>query len=138
MALVARVLSVVTPRLALPNSLDAEGLSTDPTVVEAYVADPLVHSRMTAALAVAFLGAARRTAPEGGRVGVPLIVQHGLDDPLCLPAAAEAFARAAPDGTWHGYPGLKHEIFNEPSHEEVFGDLLAWLAPRIPAGPGAP
>ena len=25
------------------------------------------------------------------------------------------------------YPGLLHEIFNEPEQEEVFADLLGWL-----------
>ncbi len=25
------------------------------------------------------------------------------------------------------YPGLRHEIFNEPEREEVFSELLEWL-----------
>ena len=31
------------------------------------------------------------------------------------------------DVTSHYYPGLFHEIFNEPEQQQVIADLVAWL-----------
>ena len=126
-----RLLRRVAPRLSLPSDLDPEGLCTDPRVVEAYLADPLVHRRMTTSLAVALLDAMRRTAPGGGDVAAPLLALHGGDDPICLPTGSERFAAAAPQGRFLRYPGLRHEILNEPVWRDVLGDVTAWLDERL-------
>ncbi len=42
-------------------------------------------------------------------------------------------ALGSTDKTVRIYPGLRHEIFNEPEHAEVIDDLMAWLAAH-PAG----
>jgi alpha-beta hydrolase superfamily lysophospholipase len=36
-------------------------------------------------------------------------------------------AGSAPPSALKVYPGLLHEIFNEPEREEVFSDLLGWV-----------
>ena len=68
-------------------------------------------------------------------------VEH--DKPLC-----EVSPGVDPPGTtqyWaKAYPGLRHEIFNEPERERVFADLLDWLRATLPksgpppAGGGGP
>jgi alpha-beta hydrolase superfamily lysophospholipase len=35
------------------------------------------------------------------------------------------------DKTLKLYPGLRHEIFNEPEHPQVMADMAAWLDRRI-------
>lgn len=129
-----RLLRRVAPRLSLPSELDPQGLCTDRRVVEAYLADPLVERRMTTSLAVELMDAMRRTAPGGGDVDAPLLALHGGDDPICLPAGSERFAAAAPRGRFVGYPGLRHEILNEPVWEDVLRDVTTWLDERL-AGP---
>ena len=52
---------------------------------------------------------------------------HGGDDRICPTGPSEAFARALPRGRYVGYPGLRHEILNEPSRGEIFGEILRWL-----------
>lgn len=122
-----RVLRLFAPRMALDAGLDPKGLCTDPRVVEAYLADPLVERRMTVSLAAELMKAVSRTGPGGADVALPLLVLHGDDDPICGPAFAERFASAAPHGRFVRYPGLRHEILNEPSWERVLENLLAWL-----------
>lgn len=123
----ARAIRLVAPRLALDAGIDPNGLSTDPRVVEAYLADPLVERRMTVSLASELLKAVSRTGAGGADVALPLLVLHGGDDPICAPSFAEAFAAAAPQGRFVRYPGLRHEILNEPSWEQVLEDLVGWL-----------
>jgi len=132
-----RLLRRVAPRYPLESGLDPEGLSTDPDVVRAYREDPLVQTRMTASLAVEFFDASRHGAAGGSQVALPALVLHGGDDPICSPRASEAFARAVRDARLRIYPGMRHEIFNEPEYESVLQDILAWA--REPhSGSGGP
>jgi alpha-beta hydrolase superfamily lysophospholipase len=122
-----RWLRRIRPRASMRSELDPEGLSRDPAVVEAYLADPLVKLEMTLSLAAELFGAMERTAPSGGELRLPTLLVQGEDDPICSPAASERFAREAPDCRYLGYPGLRHEIFNEPEQETVFADVQGFL-----------
>jgi len=130
--LAARALRRVAPRLALASGLDPEGLSKDPEVVRAYVEDPLVFRRMTTSLAVELMGAIERTAGSADRVSVPLLMLHGEADPICPVAGTQGFFErlVVEPRRIQTYPGLRHEIFNEPEHARVFEDVLAWIQAR--------
>jgi alpha-beta hydrolase superfamily lysophospholipase len=130
--LAARVLRRVAPRLSLASGLDPEGLSTDSAVVRAYLADPYVFRRMTTSLAGELMSAVARTSRSPGRVGVPLLMLHGEADPICPPSGTRRFFEglAVEPRRLQIYPGLRHEIFNEPEHERVFEDVLAWVRAR--------
>jgi alpha-beta hydrolase superfamily lysophospholipase len=130
--LAARVLRRVAPRLGLGAGLDPEGLSRDPEVVRAYVEDPLVFRRMTTSLAAELLSAIERTSHGAGRVRVPLLMLHGEADPICPSSGTRRFFEglAVEPRRLQIYPGLRHEIFNEPEHVRVFEDVLAWVRAR--------
>ena len=130
--LAARALRRVAPRLALASGLDPEGLSKDPEVVRAYVEDPLVFRRMTTSLAVELMGAIERTAGSADRVRAPLLMLHGEEDPICPVAGTRRFFErlVVEPRRIQTYPGLRHEIFNEPEHARVFEDVLAWIQAR--------
>lgn len=131
-ALLLRVLARLAPGIHLPAGLPADALSRDPEVVRDYEADPLVDTRLTPRLAVAMLGAIQRTAAGGGEIEVPMLLLHGGDDRLCPPSGSRAFfdslqPGAAPPSEIRIYPGLRHEIFNEPEQESIFEDVRSWL-----------
>jgi alpha-beta hydrolase superfamily lysophospholipase len=134
---VLRAARWVAPTLSIASELDPQGLSRDPAVAEAYLADPLVHLRMTLSLGAELFAAIGRTGPGGSGVGLPMLMLHGSADPICSPAASQAFARDVPDCRYRSYPELRHEIFNEPERETVFADVQAWLEEReeTPAAP---
>jgi len=128
---IARLVRAVLPRLRVSAGLDLAGLSNDPRVLEAYLADPLVERQMTASLAVELLSALERTGPGGADVALPLLVLHGGDDPICAPAGSERFAAAAPAARFIRYQGLRHEIFNEPSYPDVLADVASFFEERL-------
>lgn len=128
---IARLIRAVLPRLRLSAGLDLAGLSTDPRVLQAYLADPLVEHQMTASLAVELLGAVERTAPGGADVAVPLLVLHGGDDPICASEGSERFAAAARTARFIRYRGLRHEIFNEPGFRDVLADVASFFEERL-------
>lgn len=92
------------------------------------------------------LSAVDQALAFAGRITAPLLVQHGADDDICRvegsrrylqlmrsAAATPLVAGASPaeprhhDATLKEYPGLYHELFQEPSHGAVLDDLIEWL-----------
>jgi alpha-beta hydrolase superfamily lysophospholipase len=125
----ARLLKGVLPKLSMGTGLDLEGLSKDPEVVRRYVEDPLVVRSMTASLGAEMLLAGPRVLARASEVKVPLMLLHGEDDPLCDVQGSRAFhgGLRAEGSALQTYPGLRHEIFNEPEREKVYEDLWAWM-----------
>ncbi len=132
----AKVLSAVWPGRDIGNTVRAEDLSHDRAVVEAYVTDPLVHHVATARWAAQTLSAQDAAMAAAPRVVLPLLVVYGKDDQVADPAFTEAFFATAgsADKKLVHYDGLYHELFNEVGREQVFADVAAWLAERVPAG----
>ncbi len=135
---ILRALRRVAPRRSIASNLDPQGLSRDPAVVEAYLADPLVHRQMTLSLADEMFEAMERAAGGGANVEVPMMMMHGEDDPICSPAASEAFARDVPGCRYRLYRGLRHEIFNEPEQEGIFEAMQDWILEREAEGENEP
>lgn len=128
-ALAARALRRVAPRLALGSGLDPHGLSRDAEVVRAYLEDPHVHRTMTVSLAAELLGAVEDVASRAFEVQVPMLLLHGEDDPLCPAEGSRAFHRGLHEArsALRIYPGLRHEILNEPEREAVLQDIHGWI-----------
>jgi alpha-beta hydrolase superfamily lysophospholipase len=126
---VNRLISLVWPSLGVMQ-LDASGISRDPAVVAAYRADPLVHTgKFSARLVTELFAAMQDVAERRGDIRLPLLVLHGEADSMTAPSGSTQFAAGvgSEDVTLKGYPGLYHEIFNEPERLEVLGDVHRWL-----------
>ena len=134
--LMLRALRRVMPRRSIRQPIDPDALSRDPEVGRAYQADPLVFQTMTLSLAAELFGAVRRTLPRGGEARLPVLLLHGEDDRLCRADGSRRFFEqlAGSGNELRVYPGLRHEIFNEPEQEQVFADLLDWVRKREVAG----
>lgn len=128
--LLLKVMQAVAPGLTLPNGLPARFLSHDAAVVHAYLADPLVHDRISARLLGAMLEAIEVAQQGAASLEVPTLLLVSGDDKLVDPAGSEAFFRRLPAGkaVQHVYPRLYHELFNEIESAPVFADLEHWLA----------
>jgi acylglycerol lipase len=132
--LAVKLLSAIAPNLGTV-ALPPEAVSRDPEVVAAYAADPLVTvgkvPARTAHELFAPLPGYRKRAPE---MKVPVLVQHGEADALVPLAGARPTIDAigADDKTVITYPGLFHEVYNEPEKDAVIGDLARWLEGHPP------
>ncbi len=126
----ARALCRVLPRLSLEAGLDLEGLSRDPEVVRRYREDPLVHGRVSAAMGAGMMEMQTRMRESARNVDRPVLLLHGEADPLCLVQGSRNFFAALPKGVAQSelriYPGLKHEIFNEPEKKQIWAEILEW------------
>jgi len=130
---VADLLSRVAPRFAVANSFPKGGLSSDPAVEAAYLADPLLVGRSTTRLgAEAFREQHRVQAvvARGGPLPVPTYVLHGADDPI-VPEWASRSLDGRANVTRRVYPGLHHETHNEPSGASVIDDTARWIVDQL-------
>lgn len=128
-----RILSALAPRLGV-SALDAGTVSSDPQVVKAYLEDPLVfHGKTPARTGAEALKAIARVSVEAHALTLPLLIVQGGADLLADPAGARMLFDkvSSPDKTLRIYPGLHHEVFNEPEREQVLRDVASWLGRRI-------
>ncbi len=128
-----KLLSTLLPRVGLLQ-LEAKGVSRDPAVVHAYVSDPLVYTgKTTARLTYEILKAMQRITAEASKITLPVLIVQGSADRLGDPDGARMLygAVSSVDKTIKIYDGLYHEVFNEPEHDQVLGDVEAWLEARL-------
>lgn len=128
-----RILSAIAPKAKM-IPLNADSISRDPAVVNAYVTDPLVyHEKTPARLAAEMLQAMQRLTAEAGKITIPVFILQGTADKLVDPGDAHVlFDKASStDKTLKTYEGLYHEVHNEPEREIMFKDLEAWLQAHI-------
>jgi alpha-beta hydrolase superfamily lysophospholipase len=124
-----RVMQSLMPNLRVHNRLKPEWLSRDRSVVQRYVADPLVHNRITPALASFIIHEGLEVRQRAPRWRTPTLLMWAGADRCVAPIGSRAFAHAAPKNivTAQEYPALFHEIFNEPERQRVFNQLGVWL-----------
>ena len=130
---IAKVLGKVVPTLGT-LALDPKSVSRDPAVVAAYETDPLnFHGKVKAGTGAALLTRLQTFPSRLPSLTLPLLVMHGEKDKLTNPEGSKLVNKLAgsPDKTLTIYPGLFHEIFNEPEQDQVLTDLTTWLEKHL-------
>jgi acylglycerol lipase len=128
----AAVLGGTVPRFAIANTFPKGGLSSDPGVEAAYLADPLAVHRTTARLGVSLFreqDRVKRALDGGAPLPIPTYVLHGADDPIVPEWASRSLEKRA-NVTRRVYEALHHETHNEPSGTTVVADTIAWIITR--------
>jgi acylglycerol lipase len=128
----AGVVSLIFPALRVAR-FGSGYMARDPAVVEQFRQDPLVfHGRLPTRTGAELLRATRLVQDHVESVRAPLLVMHGTADRLCDFEANREFCRraASADKTLRLYEGFYHDILREQDHQQVVGDLTAWLDAR--------
>ncbi len=131
---IAGFMGTITPKLPA-SKLDPDRVSRDPAVVRAYEQDPLVyHGMIPARSGQQLLNIGSEVLPQAHKIECPLLVLHGSEDCVAVPAGSEALVAqvSSTDKTLKFYAGLFHEILNEPEQEAVRADIRDWLNQRLP------
>lgn len=132
----ARLLRLVHPGLRLPLPNRPYRLTSDQNIWPHYHLDPLRFRHIT----VRFFLAMRRALVEAGRSGCcggrPLLVLAAGQEQVVSPGAMRRFFDQVQEQNkiWREFPGLRHEVFNEPIWEEILDGVVEWCRDRF-AGP---
>lgn len=128
--LLVAALRRVAPGVLLSNGIDVNALSRDTAVCNAYVADPLNQHKSTVRFAHAGFGEQRRVARSLDRLSIPTLVVHGGSDAL-VPPETSAPLEGRHAVTRRVYPGLRHELHNEPAGRQVVADEIDWIRDQV-------
>jgi alpha-beta hydrolase superfamily lysophospholipase len=126
--LMAKVLGSLAPKITLSSGLDPFTISRDPEVVSLYINDPLVHKQLSLGFSKSSLDAIAWAKQHSSEWTLPVLVMHGEEDRLGYVEGSREFAsKVRCDCNLKVWPGLFHEIHNEPEKEQVFDYLRKWL-----------
>lgn len=123
-----------------PGAMGTEWLSSDHAVGQAFLDDPLTTDTPLLKLfgpidTLRLIGKPRKNLGAD----IPTLLMVGRDDTVGGPRSVHRLADAYrtrsgfTDVTTLVYPGVRHEIFNDVSQEQVRADLVAWLQAHFPA-----
>ena len=129
----AKMLLRIAPGMPAPAGISASALARDPQVIAEYLADPLVHNRLSPRLfAEAELTHALMPA-LAARLPMPVLIWHGDADRLTEFAASQRFASRLknPKSAFIAVAGGYHELLNDHGHEALEQRVLNWLAATL-------
>jgi alpha-beta hydrolase superfamily lysophospholipase len=133
LAWLAKAIGAIAPGLPV-QQLDAGAISRDAAVVNAYNTDPLVHhGKVPAGLARVLMLVGETMPQRAASLTAPLLVVHGSDDRLIPVDGSRQLVAAvgSSDVELKVYPGLYHEVFNEPEQDQVLDDVVSWINARL-------
>lgn len=126
--LLAKVIGSVLPKLSMKSGLDPKTISRDPEVVSRYIHDPLVHDQITTGFGKSSINALVYLDQNVSEWTLPVLIMHGEMDKLGYAEGSREFAsKIKGDCTLKIWPGLVHEVHNEPENKQVFEFLRKWL-----------
>lgn len=125
------LLQKVWPSLSIANELDPAWLSRDPHVQQSYRDDPLSHNRITPRF-YQVLQAGEWCLQHASDLQTPILLMHGDQDHITSVDASREFSSRAGDlcelTVW---PGLYHELHNEPEQDKVIQTAAHWLYQQV-------
>jgi acylglycerol lipase len=125
-----KLLSQFLPKLPSIR-VDSSQISSDPAIVQAYLTDPLINTaKMPLRTLAEIFGNIHQIQQRQQTIELPMLIMHGTADGLAHVSHSKRLYEgiSSVDKTLKLYPGLYHEIFNEPDRSRVFTDLNQWLA----------
>ncbi len=124
----AALLACVWPRWSLRMNLDVAKLSHDTAIVEAYRADPLVHSDMSARSYRSIVSTKDDAVARAQEFRLPLLLLCAQEDQIVsVPAARAWYERLTCEKRLVMFPGCYHELHHEPVREQVAQLVSQWV-----------
>ncbi len=131
--LAGKILSILVPKAGIAP-INYDEISRDQAVVDAYINDPLVYTgKVTARLMAEVIKAINHVTEHAAKIQLPIMIAQGSCDKMVPPSGAQILYEriSSKDKTIKFYEGLYHEIFNEPEHEQVLGEVQQWIEKHL-------
>ncbi|MEZ0609506.1 lysophospholipase [Fibrella sp. WM1] len=128
----AKTMRYIYPSIQVSSKLDPASISRDPAVVAAYKADPLVHDKITPGWFFGAFEAQEYAISHADQINVPTLVMHGTEDRLAAHSGSvDLVAKGGRSLTFKSWPGLYHELHNEPEQRDVLQFMASWLESQL-------
>lgn len=124
----------IMPNFTLSQKVNGKDISTLPKEAKAYETDPLVHGKLSPALALDMIDYGEIALDKAGDWTRPLLLMHGEADAVTDCNASIAFsAKAGAAVTLRSFEGAFHEIHNDICRDQVYNEIIAFVTQQIKA-----
>ncbi|KAJ3414298.1 hypothetical protein HDV05_006747 [Chytridiales sp. JEL 0842] len=130
---VVKAIGNFVPKITQPNELILSNICTSPQVLEAYMADPLVHGEISFKLAKDIFDFADKLDAQASTFNLPVLTYFAEQDKMTDFKAGKAWHEkcGSTDKTFKAIPDLFHELHNEPAiKDELISDYVNWIKKR--------
>lgn len=130
---IGRFIGGIIKGFVIPSKLNPEDLSTDLSVGEKYIKDPLVHNKICTALYFGVKEAGEWNVLNASQLETPVLIMHGGDDKITSYQASKEFSENAPNELiiFKGWEGLRHEMHNEKKKDDVLNEILKYFDEKL-------
>lgn len=125
--MMAVALKSIVPDMTSSSGLNADYLSHDKQVVSDYVADPLVHDRISFRLFTEALKASEEILAGASGISLPVLVIHGRSDMITSPSGSVEVASSVPSSVLKLWDDGYHELHNESFRDDHFAFIREWI-----------
>lgn len=132
--LMAGLLRYICPRVTFRVRFATSELTSDEKRKAEYRQDPLKHGRVSPELGWSVFRQGELAIQLAGQIEVPTLVMHGEIDRITSPRAAAEFAEKNPLIEFVSWPGMRHELYNEPENQKVLDTAIHWLKGTLSPG----
>ena len=129
--LLAKLMDRIFPTFSMDNGLNSKYLSRETDIVNAYINDPLVHSKISARSGMMVMNRGQWILEHAGDNKNKMLLMIGSDEGIVNKESVDEFCKLAPNVTYKIWPGLYHELHNEPERRQIFDFTLKWMLQNI-------
>ncbi|WP_018148099.1 alpha/beta hydrolase [Henriciella marina] len=132
---IAGFIAMIAPTARLTPPLEADAISRDAAVVDAYRNNPDVITKPPAArLGATAVKVLERAWPKFENWQVPVLLVHGDADQLTPIEGSQKFFETVPvaDKTLDVFEGGYHELLNDTERDRALAVILSWIERHLP------
>lgn len=132
-ASLAGILNKVWPTLRMGNEIAPDHVTRDIEMRARYKSDPLNYAKVSVRWFNELQSEMRNAYLRVKQINLPLLVLQAGSDCLIDPEGIEEFVQQVPhtNKTFISFPGLYHEVLNEPERDQVLETLGDWLDEHV-------
>lgn len=126
------MLRMLAPNFTFGQKVDGSDISTLPDEARAYEEDPLVHGKLSPALALDMIDYGEAALSKAPDWRCPLLLMHGEADRVTdCNASIEFKAQSGLDVTLKTFEDAFHEIHNDISRQDVYSEIITFISAEI-------
>jgi acylglycerol lipase len=133
--LLAAMARNMVPSLTQSTGVGPKSISRDPSQVELYRNDPLIHDRISAEMFVSLCEAGEFALTHADRLAMPTLIMHGDVDALTSFEASRTFQGTVSQvpATFKPFPGGHHELHHdlEPTRSQLLQTITDWIVEQV-------
>ncbi|USG67501.1 lysophospholipase [Brevibacillus ruminantium] len=116
------------PTLRMASGITPEMVTRDPQVQKSYEVDPWQYPKVSVRWYQELHRAMEEAWQNQKQLTLPALIMQAGDDELVDADAVERFVAGLPgEVAFRRYPGLRHELLNEPEKEEIMAWIIHWM-----------